>query len=108
MKPCIYLLTCADKKEADRIGSVLLNKNLVACVKSSPITSQFLWKGEVNTSTEILLIMDSAEELFGQIEKEVQSIHSYETFVLTALPIVRTTEKTKTWLNECLEPQQLP
>ena len=102
MKPCVYLLTCADVQEADRVSSTLLNKNLVACVKSSSITSQFLWNGSVNKSSEVLLIMDSAEELFDQIEKEIQNIHSYETFVLTALPIIQTTEKTRTWLEECL------
>lgn len=106
MKPCIYLLTCANGEEAEKIGSVLLKKNLVACVKSSSITSQFLWKGDVNKSSEVLLIMDSAEELFNQIEKEVQTIHSYETFVLTALPIIHTTEKTMAWLSECLSPNQ--
>lgn len=102
MKPCIYLLTCADMQEAERIGTTLLNKNLVACVKNSSISSQFLWNGVVNKSSEVLLIMDSAEELFDRIESEIGNLHSYETFVLTSIPIIQTTKKTREWLAQNL------
>ena len=99
MKPIILFLTCANEKEAARIEQTLLEKKLVCCVKKSNTTSTFLWKGKIESSGEVLLIMDSLQEKFKEIDKEVKRLHSYETYVLVATPVTHTTEKVKNWLR---------
>ncbi len=95
-------LTCADKAEADNIAKVLLEKQLVACAKQLPVSSDFLWKDEVDHNDEILLVMDSREDLFGQIEQEVAKLHSYDTFVLQAVPVTKISVGAENWLEEVL------
>lgn len=95
----ILYLTCASSEEADKIATALLEKKLVICVKKTPISSKFLWKGKINNSEEVLLIMDSLEENFGKVNEEVKKLHSYETFVLSSVPVNRTTKEVEDWIK---------
>ncbi len=104
MKNCILLLTCANTEEADKIAKTLLEKKLVVCVKKTSVSSSFLWKGTIDTSEEVLLIMDSIEENFTSIETEIRKIHSYETFVLVSLPVSQTSQGVEAWMKEELSP----
>ncbi|MBD3363412.1 divalent cation tolerance protein CutA [Candidatus Dojkabacteria bacterium] len=103
MNISLFFLTCADAKEAEKISQVLLKKRLVACIKKIPISSSFLWKGEINNDDEIMLIMDSREELFEEIEKEIAKHHSYDKFVLVTLPISKVSQGIKEWLEDELK-----
>lgn len=100
MHLCLLYLTCANDKEADKIAQVLLEKKLVFCVKKCPVSSSFLWKGKINSANEVLLIMDSLEDNFENVNKEVSKLHSYKTFVLTSTPVTQTTEAVKKWIEE--------
>ena len=97
---CQLWLTCEDAAEADAITQVLLDQKLIACAKQIPVTADFAWKGQKEHNDEILLVMESREELFDQVEAEVAKRHSYETFVLQAIPISRLSKKAETWLSE--------
>lgn len=100
MKACVLLLTCANEKEAKLVSETLLSKKLVVCIKSFPVSSSFLWQGKINSSDEIMLVMDSVEEKFGRVEEEVAKIHSYDTPTLVALPVTQTTQKVKEWIEK--------
>lgn len=68
-----------------------------------PVSSSFLWKGNIESSNEVLLLMDSIEENFEKINKEVRKLHSYETFVLTSLAVNQTTKEAESWIKEELK-----
>jgi periplasmic divalent cation tolerance protein len=98
----ILLLTCADNKEADKIVKSLLNKKLIACAKKVLVSSSFLWKGKVDSDDEVLVIMESLESKFNEIEREVRKLHSYETFVLVSLPVSKASTGVLDWIKESL------
>lgn len=100
---CQLWLTCASAKEADVITNTLLVKHLVACVHKVPITSDFHWQGKIRSSKEILLQMDSREDLFEEVEHEVAKLHSYDCFVLEAVPLSSVSKKAKQWLKKELK-----
>lgn len=103
MKPVLLMLTCANDAEANTIVDLLLDKKLIVCAKKSSVSSSFYWKGARENSQETLLLMDSHEELFDHIEKEIGTIHSYETFNLIALPVAKTSRDVKEWMEEGLK-----
>ncbi len=72
-------------------------------MKQLPVRSDFLWNGTIDQNNEILLIMESREDLFDQIEVEVAKIHSYETFVLTATLMSKVSQKAQKWLTDSLK-----
>ena len=106
MSYCQLWLTCEDTAEADTIAHALLDKRLITCAKQLPVTADFAWKGAKEHSDEILLVMESREDLFDQVEAEVAKLHSYETFVLQAIPMSRLSKKAETWLSEEISREQ--
>lgn len=94
------LLTCGSWQEAQAIADSLLRKKLVACVEFMEISSKSWWQGQLEDSKEVKLIMCSADHLFDKIEAEVKALHSYETFVLQALPVSYVSKEAQAWMRE--------
>lgn len=103
MRMILLFLTCANDSEADKISVSLLKKHLIVCAKKTPVSSAFWWKGDIEKADEIMLVMESVEEKFKGIEEEVRKLHSYETFVLTALPVIKSSAGVSAWLKEGLK-----
>lgn len=103
-KYCQLWLTCADKKEAAKIGRILLEKNMIACYGIlSPFSGEYKWRGKIEKADEALLELLTRIDLFDEVEHEVSKLHSYDTFVLQAVPISRTSKKAKQWLKKELK-----
>src|SRR4051812_33652584 len=98
----ILYLTCADDKEATKIADALLKAKLITCARRSPVKSSYWWKGKINHDDEVLLMMESLEEKFDDIEEVVTRLHSYDEYVLTMVPITKTTPGVREWLNDTL------
>lgn len=102
INPVELVLTCGSWQEAQRIVDSLLEQKLIACAEFLEVTSKYHWKGDIKDDKEIRLIMETAEHLFDTIEAEVRKLHSYETFVLQALPIARVSHDARLWLVNVL------
>ena len=96
---CQLWLTCKDAREADEIAKKLLNLRLIACAKQIPVVSDYRWQGKIEHEEEVILIMEGRLDLFDQIEAAVRKLHSYNTFVLSAIPIIRLSRGSKKWLE---------
>lgn len=100
MEMIVVYLTCKDNFEAEKISEVLLSKKLIACVKKIPVNSQFLWKRKLDNADEVLLLLETIEEMFEPINKEVSKLHSYEIPLLFSVKVSETTSEVKNWLKE--------
>jgi len=103
MEISLLFLTCANDTEADAIIKTLLKKRLIACAKKMPVSSSSWWKDEIESGKEVLVIMESIESNFTQIEKEIQKLHSYETFVLVSSPINQSSTGVSQWISKSLK-----
>jgi periplasmic divalent cation tolerance protein len=100
----VVLMTAPSADEATRIAEMLIEQKLAACVQIlPPMTSIYVWKGEVERASEILLIAKSTQAKFDELEESVRAIHSYETPEIIALPIVAGSPPYLSWLSNCLE-----
>jgi periplasmic divalent cation tolerance protein len=93
-------LTCANRREAQKISNKLLDEKLAACVRLTDVNSSFWWEGKKENTKEIQLIIESVEDKFDKIEACVRQLHSYETFVLTAYPVIKSSAGVKNWVRE--------
>ena len=50
-----------------------------------------------------MLIIESVEDKFDEIESVVASLHSYETFVLTAYPVAKASKGVEEWVQESVK-----
>jgi len=97
------LISCKDQSEAHLIGEKLLQERLIACYKvGSEVESTYWWKGAITKSKEVVLEIDSHESRCHKIEGIVSQIHSYETFVLVALPMVYISKEARLWLQDSM------
>ncbi len=102
-KFCQLWLTCESQDEADKIAASLLEKQLIACAKSWPISCMYRWHGKIADGKETLLLMESREDLFDAVEAEVKKLHSYETFVLQAIPMAKLSKEATKWIQKELK-----
>lgn len=99
-QPVELVLTCGSWQEAQRIVDKLLADKLIACAEFIPIKSKFSWKHKLEEADEIKLIMLSKADFFQPVEKVVTKLHSYETFVLKAIPVLHLSHMAKAWLKD--------
>src|SRR5438105_5996587 len=95
----VVLMTAPDRDEASRIAEMLVNSGLAACVQLLPeIQSVYRWKGEVERNSEALLLAKTTSDKFGELDRAVREIHSYETPEIIALPVNAVSESYLKWL----------
>ena len=101
MKSYIQVTTTTESKEqAQTIAQNLVSAKLAACVQIlGPITSTYRWKGKVETAEEWLCLIKTREGLYEELEKEIISLHSYETPEIIALPIADGSPDYLKWLE---------
>lgn len=98
----IVFVTAANKGEAGKIASVLIEEKLAACVNViTNVKSLFRWQGKADSAREVLLIIKSRKALLNKLIKKVKSIHSYEVPEIIAVPIIGGDRKYLNWINEC-------
>ncbi|MBL8022417.1 MAG: divalent-cation tolerance protein CutA [Leptospirales bacterium] len=90
MKTVLVYITTSSQEEAGRIGRILVEKRLAACVNIlAPIQSLYRWEGKIQNETEIPFLAKTTPELFELLAQEVRSNHSYSNPCIVALPIER-------------------
>ena len=76
----IYLVitTEVDKKNASELADLLLREKLIPCVTFKNVESHFWWKGEINQSKEVQLMIKCKEENVNKVCNKISECHSYE------------------------------
>ena len=88
-----------DRKEAEKIGRLLIEKNLAACVSiSAPVTSIYRWQGNIVTAEEWILLAKAPDRRYRDIEQTIRRHHPYELPEIIAIPLVRGEKKYLQWL----------
>lgn len=97
----IVLITCPNKKEAERIAKALVENKLAACVNIiADIKSIFWWQGNIDQVKEVLLVVKSKKSNSARIIKLVKSLHSYQVPEIIALPISDGNKEYLDWIDE--------
>lgn len=97
----VVLVTCATLEEARKIARGVVEKHLAACVNivTHAVESFYTWEGKLENNSEYLLMIKTGEDQLADLEKEVLTMHSYDTPEFIVLPIVAGSEKYLEWLG---------
>jgi periplasmic divalent cation tolerance protein len=100
-KVLIVLVTTPNRREAVRIANAAVNKKLAACGNViTSVTSIFRWKGQVQNSREVLLMMKTSTRRYSALGKLVRSMHSYEVPEIIALTIEKGFDPYLEWVHQ--------
>ena len=99
----IVLTTTANPDEAARLGRILVEEKLAACATLIPaVQSIYRWKGEIESSTETLLLLKTGPEQLATLEARLRELHSYETPEFLVLVVAAASQPYLDWLQSCL------
>jgi periplasmic divalent cation tolerance protein len=97
----VVFMTAANGEEAARLADMLVGSHLAACVQILPeIESVYRWQGKIERQQEILLLAKSTSDKFGELEREVRALHSYETPEIVAVSLADVSKPYLNWLVE--------
>ena len=101
----IVLCTFPDSEQARQIGTVLIEKQLAACVNLLPgVESIYRWKGKVETSAEVLAVFKTTRAGFTAFADALAGLHPYEVPEIVALAPTECRQPTGCGWREQLRP----
>jgi periplasmic divalent cation tolerance protein len=96
----VVLMTAGSQEEASRLAEMLVGAHLAACVQIMPqMESIYRWKGEVHRAPEFLLLAKTTAACFDELEREVRSLHTYDTPEIIAVPVAHVSAPYFEWLT---------
>ncbi len=98
---CLVLCTCPDPDTARDLANTLVSRRLAACVNILPgLTSVYGWQGQVETATELLLLIKTQADRYAALESCIRQHHPYEVPEIVALPIGRGSQDYLDWIAD--------
>jgi periplasmic divalent cation tolerance protein len=97
----VVLTTAPTNEEAENLAQKIVEARLAACVQILPqMMSFYFWENAVQRDAEHLLLIKTLPEKFDELEKFIQSNHSYEVPEIVALPAKNVSEGYLSWLRK--------
>ncbi|XP_014735607.1 PREDICTED: protein CutA isoform X1 [Sturnus vulgaris] len=97
----IAFINCLNEQIARDIARAIMDKKLAAYVNILPKSSAlYFWKGELEESTEILLLVKTRTSKIGELSNYVRSIHPFEIPEIISLPIDQGNPLYLKWIDE--------
>ncbi|NXQ28998.1 CUTA protein, partial [Alaudala cheleensis] len=97
----IAFVSCLNEQIARDIARAIMDKKLAAYVNILPKSSAlYFWKGELEESTEILLLVKTRTSKIGELSNYVRSIHPFEIPEIISLPIDQGNPLYLKWIDE--------
>lgn len=103
IKYIVVFITVSSRKESKKITEYLVKNKLAACVNEiSKISSTYWWKGKVERSKELLLVIKTKKSVLNKLIKKVKKLHSYSVPEIIALPIINGNKDYLNWINNSI------
>jgi len=80
-------ITIENINQAEELVEKLLEKKFIACANIFPIKSMYTWKGKIEKSNEIVIIIKTLQEKWNETENFIKQNHSYEIPCITKISV---------------------
>jgi periplasmic divalent cation tolerance protein len=104
MTHTIIISTVADQATAELIARRVLQQRLAACINIIPgVTSIYRWQGEIEKSSELILLIKSRADHIDAITETIRSLHPYQLPEIIALPLTAGLPAYFDWIDNQLD-----
>jgi periplasmic divalent cation tolerance protein len=93
-------VTCRDEAEAERIGRLLVEERLAACVNLIPgMRSLYRWQGVIEEAREVVLLAKTTAPRAEALTARVKALHGYSCPCVLLLEIAGGSPDYLAWLR---------
>jgi periplasmic divalent cation tolerance protein len=91
----------ADAEEAARIGRLVVEERLAACVNMlGPVRSIYRWQGAVEEASEAAAIFKTTRARADTLVERIAALHSYEVPCVAVWPLERSLASYADWVEK--------
>jgi periplasmic divalent cation tolerance protein len=100
----IVLTTTPNEEDAESLARKIIEARLAACVQVLPqMKSFYFWENAVQTDSENLLLIKTMPEKYDELEKFIQTNHSYDVPEIVAVQAEKVSDNYFKWLKDYLK-----
>ena len=92
--------TCADEKEAEDLGTLIIKNKLAACVDHWPVKSVFNWEGGIKKVSQEMMMVTTFEQKLDGVTDLLSKHHSYSVPLVAGVDVRRINRPYKEWMME--------
>jgi periplasmic divalent cation tolerance protein len=97
----VVFCTCPDEVTAARIARELVESGVAACVNRLPgVRSTFRWEDKTQDEPEVLLLIKTMSDRYGELEQRLVALHPYEVPEIIAVPVSSGAPSYLSWLKQ--------
>mgnify|MGYP003411335744 FL=1 len=84
----LVITNLPDAPSADRLARRLIDERAAACVNQlASCTSTYRWRGNIESATEVPLLIKTTRTAYPRLEKLIRAVHPYELPEIIAVPV---------------------
>ncbi len=96
----VVLTSVPNSEEAETLARKIIEAKLAACVQIlPPMKSFYFWENQIQAESEHLLLIKTLTEKYDELEKFIETNHSYDVPEIVALAAERVSESYFGWLE---------
>jgi periplasmic divalent cation tolerance protein len=101
MSALLVLTNLPDRAAAERLGEMLIEKQLAACVNIlAPCRSVYRWKGSVQHDEEHPMLIKTTADRYQALQQAIREGHPYELPEIIAVPVERGLPEYLQWVAD--------
>lgn len=96
----LVITNLPDAPSAEKLARQLIEAHAAACVNQlAPCTSTYRWQGNIETATEVPLLIKTTPDAYQRLEKMILAAHPYELPEIIAVPVTAGLPTYLDWVN---------
>lgn len=100
MTALLVLTNLPDGESAKALAAHLVEARLAACVNVlAPCHSVYRWQGQLETASEVPLLIKTTQERYAELEAALRARHPYELPEIVAVPITQGLAEYLAWVG---------
>ncbi|MDH3664959.1 MAG: divalent-cation tolerance protein CutA [Alphaproteobacteria bacterium] len=81
------------------MADAIVSERLAACANIyPPISSLYHWKGKIESTREVPLLLKTRQSLFDMLVERVTVLHPYETPSIVGIEVIQASAAYRAWL----------
>jgi len=96
----LVITNMPDEQTASKLAQQIVQSRAAACVnRLAPCNSTYRWLGNIETATEVTLLIKTTSDAYPHLEKMIRMVHPYELPEIIAVPVIAGLPAYLSWID---------